>query len=391
MLPVVRVSATTFSLEQPVVDGAQIRFRQLDEIPRGSGTRVTADPQVAALADAARKRLRGARRPSVSLVLPKGSVLARRVRLPIAVEENLREAVEFEFDRLTPLQVAQVYFDAVVVERDAAARQCEVLVVYAQRALVDELVDGFSAAGIDVQAVVGEGFETAAVDLLPEARKRAGNRTTLGTLLPIAVLLLLALAAIALPIWQKRELAKAIDREVAAAREQAEATDAVRKRAEELEGGYNFVLARKFAYPPTVQVVEELSRLFPDDTWLAQLDIRTTGRGKELQRDIQMRGDTANAGRLISILEGSTLITDAAPRSPTLKLQPGPGEAFDLGARVKPLAPPATVALSSAGATAASAAAATPANAATAATASASSPAAVASPTTAAPTGEAAK
>jgi hypothetical protein len=58
-----------------------------------------------------------------------------------------------------------------------------------------------------------------------------------------------------------------------------------------------------------------------------------------------MRGESANAGKLISLLENATLVGNAAPRSPTTKLQPGPGESFDIGAQVKTIAMPQKVAL----------------------------------------------
>ena len=38
-----------------------------------------------------------------------------------------------------------------------------------------------------------------------------------------------------------------------------------------------------------------------------------------------MRGETANAGRLVQLFEESQLFAQAAPRSPTTKIQPGPG------------------------------------------------------------------
>ena len=60
-----------------------------------------------------------------------------------------------------------------------------------------------------------------------------------------------------------------------------------------------------------------------------------------------------NAGRLVSLFEESKLFAQAAPRSPTTKIQPGPGEIFDLGAQLKPLPPPPPVQLASAPARAA--------------------------------------
>src|SRR5205807_8207268 len=83
----------------------------------------------------------------------------------------------------------------------------------------------------------------------------------------------------------------------------------------------------------------------PDGPWLRQLAIKTNGRGKEAQRDLLIRGASANAGRLVTLLEDSRLFTQAAPRSPTTKIQPGPGEIFDLGAQLKPVPQPTPLTL----------------------------------------------
>jgi hypothetical protein len=88
-----------------------------------------------------------------------------------------------------------------------------------------------------------------------------------------------------------------------------------------------------------------VTHLLPDDTWLTQLEIKTSGRGKEAQHDLLIRGESANAGRLVTLLEDSRMFAQAAPRSPTTKIQPGPGEIFDLGAQLKPVAPPPPMAV----------------------------------------------
>jgi hypothetical protein len=157
---------------------------------------------------------------------------------------------------------------------------------------------------------------------------------------PIGLILVLALVAIAMPLWQKRSHAVALGRLVEQAHLQASASDALRQQLEQLAGDYNFALQRKYAFPSAMQVLDDLSRLLPDDTWLTQLEAKTLLKGKEPHRDIVLRGESSNAGRLVSLLEESKLFEQAAPRSPTTKIQPGPGEIFDLGAQVKPLTPP---------------------------------------------------
>ena len=92
-----------------------------------------------------------------------------------------------------------------------------------------------------------------------------------------------------------------------------------------------------------------MTKLLPDDTWLTQLEVKNAAKGKEARREIVVRGESANAGRLISLFEESKLFNETAPRSPTTKIQPGPGEIFDLGAQLKPLPPPPLVQLATAG------------------------------------------
>jgi hypothetical protein len=110
-----------------------------------------------------------------------------------------------------------------------------------------------------------------------------------------------------------------------------------------------------------LQSLEDVTKLLPDDTWLTQFEIKSTAKGKEPHREILVRGESANAGRLISLLEESKLFEQAAPRSPTTKIQPGPGEIFDLGAQLKPLPPPEPLQFATAGEGEAMPAAAVPA------------------------------
>ena len=126
---------------------------------------------------------------------------------------------------------------------------------------------------------------------------------------------------------------------------QADAASALRDELERLTGDYNFALQRKFAFPAALQVVEDVTKLLPDDTWLTQFEMKTTARGKDARREIVLRGESANAGRLVSLLEDSKVFEQAAPRSPTTKIQPGPGEIFDLGAQLKTLPSPQSLAL----------------------------------------------
>jgi general secretion pathway protein L len=290
-----------------------------------------------------------ARPPRVVVALPPRQLMRKRMVLPAAVEENLEQALSYDLDRHTPFRPEQLYFDAVVVDRDPARKTITVDWVAALKTVVDGARRQAEAWGASVQAVVPGPASTVPpqLNLIPsDERPRAGSWRRWQVWLPLVLIATVALAAVLVPLVQKREYAIALNKQAEEARVQALAADDVRTQLERAQGEYNFVLAKKYAYPGTVQLLDGVTRVLPDDTWVTQLEMRTSLRGKETQRDLVLRGESANAGKLIGLLEDSKLVEQAALRSSTTKIQPGPGEIFDLGAQVKKLPPPAPVPLS---------------------------------------------
>jgi general secretion pathway protein L len=287
--------------------------------------------------------------PKVVLSLPPRDVLRKTVVLPAAVEPNLRQTLAYDLDRHTPFKAEELHFDAVVVGRSPEKKEIRVDLVSCRKAVVDAAMRHAAAWGATVLAAVPELPATASasrLNLLPH-ESRASNVVwkRWQFWLPLVLVSAVALAAIAIPLWQKRDFAIALNTLANGARSQAAVSDALRAELDTRAGDYNFALEKKYAYPSAFRVIDEVSRVLPDDTWLTQMEMKTVAKGKENQRELLVRGESANAGRLVQLVEESTLFAQTAPRSPTTKIQPGPGEIFDLGAQVKPLAAPAQVAL----------------------------------------------
>ena len=346
--PVLVFDGDEAALWQPVVRGGELSLEQVARVP------LAADPaSVAAAGRIALERVRRtAAAPRVTVALPGRQTLRRTLRLPGALEENLRQALAYDLDRHTPFKADELYFDAAVVGRDAARGEIRVDLAATRRTVVDLALQHARSWGAEVVAVSPDPPSATAssrLDLMPADRRPEGSGWRRWQIWAPAVLLVaLAATAIVLPLWQKREHAIALHRDVDAARGQAGVSDALRTDLERLAGDYNFALERKFAFPPTLQVLEEVTKLLPDDTWLTQMELKTTARSKEPQRELLLRGESGNAGRLITLFEESKVFTQAAPRSPTTKIQPGPGEIFDLVAQLKPLPPPPPVTLAAA-------------------------------------------
>ncbi len=281
--------------------------------------------------------LRGRARVALGL----DEALVRRVSMPSATEENLRQVLAFEMDRLTPFKADEVYFDYRIVSRDVAAAQLAIQLAVARRDVVDAKVRELRDLGVSVQGVAireDVGHAGTPLDLLPSeqrgeretARDRFVQRVAVGT---VVALLFVALVY---PVYRKRETFIELNPLVNQARAEAEQTDALARDLERLVGDYNYLLARKHGTQPVLAYVEEVSKLLPDNTWVQQFDVKTTGK----TREVTISGETASASKLIEILEGSTLLQNAAFRGTVNRGSQVGTERFLITAEVRPRAQP---------------------------------------------------
>ena len=351
--PLLEFGADAVVIWVPRVANGAIEFAEAARVPLSGDPATVTQAGRAAIDALARVAYGGAVAPSrVVIVLPIAQVLRKELTLPAAVEDNLLQTLAYDIDRHTPFKADEVYFDAIVVGRDPVRKEIRVDWAAALKSVVDQArrrVETWGATVVGVWPAMPAGaaaFSSRAPNLLPATDRPDANGWRRWELwVPAGLILALALVAIAVPLWQKRSHAIALGHLVEQAHLQANASDALRQQLEQLAGDYNFALQRKYAFPSAMQVLDDLTRLLPDDTWLTQLEVKTLPKGKEPHRDIVLRGESSNAGRLVSLLEESKLFEQAAPRSPTTKIQPGPGEIFDLGAQLKPLTPPPPVQL----------------------------------------------
>ena len=297
-------------------------------------------------ASAVRVLLEGAgeARGRARLALLPHEALVRRVTMPAATEENLAAVLAFEMDRLTPFRDEEVYPDHRIVARDAAAGTITLVLAAARREIVEARLAqarglGLSGQGVAVREDPPRGGP--ALDVLPsvERGERDKPRERLAKQLLAGAALVLLLAALAVPALRKRSEVLAIRPALDRAYADAQATEALIRDLERQVADYNFLLARKHGTHPALALVEEVSRLLPDNTWLQQMEIKGAGKGRE----VVISGETISSSKLIEILEQSRLLQNAAPRGTVTRgTQPGT-ERFVIAAEARPRPQPEAV------------------------------------------------
>lgn len=266
----------------------------------------------------------------IALYLPQEQVLCKRLFFPLATEENLRQVIAFDMDRHTPFNAGQVYFDYRLVQR---GKQLEIALAVAPRDAIDEPLRQLAAWGTQASAVLvdGDTADEKPWNLLPDDLQKMSRDTRmprLNTALAAGIVVLLCIALV-LPVWQKRETALALQPLQDKARKQAEDAENLRRQLDALLAEYNYLLDKKRGAPPVVAVLEDVTRILPDDTWVHQFGVN----GKEMI----IQGETASSSKLAGLFEQAKTLHDASFRSPLTQGQGANSERFQLAAETRPL------------------------------------------------------
>ncbi len=304
-------------LLQAVGDDVHLRLQQ------GEDLRELAVVPAGAFDEAAAGRLLGSRLSDLPhwLMLPAAAALRRRLVLPAAAGDRLRDVVGFEIDRQTPFTADAVAYDARVLGHRESDGQLDVELVVVPRSAIEPLLDRLgplaqTLAGIDVAAANGMPLGVNLLD--PARRHRRSDPWQRWNLALLAVASLALAAGMAQLLNNRRAAADELEQRITRNADAARRAAVQRQRLADLVEGQAFLDRTRAARPTVVAVMDELTRRLPDSTYLEKLSIE--------EDRLTLIGLSREAPALIGRLQGSTLW-----RSPALTgaLQPDPASGRD--------------------------------------------------------------
>jgi general secretion pathway protein L len=239
--------------------------------------------------------------------VPAERALRRTLSLPLAAEPNLRQVIAFEMDRQTPFRAEQVYFDYRIAARDAVSKQLGVDLVALPKAVIDTDLNALSGLGLAldaVDAVDGQG-ERLGFNLLPAERRATRPNLWLRINLGLgALMVILALLVMAKSVANREQALEALREATKTMRTEARAVATLRTTLKEAIEGANFLSERKRGQPVVIDLVLEVTRLLPNDTWLQRLSLNDD--------QVQLQGQSKEAASLITVLQQSALMEGPA-------------------------------------------------------------------------------
>lgn len=284
------------------VDDEAVVLRRASEPPDLARVFPRSEPEEVQRAGIMRELDRAEERPEVVFCIGPRHVLRRTLNLPLAAEENLRQVLGFEMDRQSPFRADQVYFDHRVLGRDAANKQLSVELALVPRAHADAARAPLAALGVPLDAL------DACVDdsrlgfnLLPPEQRAPRPNLWLRINAVLAIVVVAMLGMVMVQSLRNREAAlDALRTQAEGQSRDARSVAQLRTALSDAIEGANFLAEKKRARPPVVDVLLDVTRRLPKDTWLQRFQFN--------QGQVQLQGQSKEASSLIALLQKSPVL-----------------------------------------------------------------------------------
>lgn len=241
--------------------------------------------------------------------------IQKELSLPSAAKENLQQVVAYELDRYTPFKAEQIYFAVKALDVENEPGQLRVILIIVLKETIDSLYEDSKAMGmlplfIDFEEMANDlPVRRAHYNLLPEKlRPKTANlpRVVHGAL--IGLFLVLLATAMIMPVWFEYRAVNALQARVDTIEKEAKKVNLLEADMDAMLNETRQLLTEKTTTPALVVILDTLSTLIKDNTWLAYAQYS--------DKQLQMQGESPNASTLISVLEASEIFTNARFVSP---------------------------------------------------------------------------
>lgn len=271
----------------------------------------------------AKKAVRS-RNYQLKLELDEKQALHLQHTFPEGVQDNIKQVVGYQLDRITPFTLENAYFDAKVAKHDKANKLVLADIYVSPKAHVEQYLAKLKALGVpDIQVISALASPTHLTKGLSTAAAPLASASSI----PFYLFLLALTASLILPIWYKERRLGQIEDAIASLQQKASAQIEVRDKLLAAEEALSFIGEKRKTAPVMLDVVEHLSAELPPHTWVERLELSGN--------QVQIRGESEQALSLIDTLEISPYFEAVSFKSPVTRNPNSGKDKFHLQATVE--------------------------------------------------------
>lgn len=246
----------------------------------------------------------------IVLCIPANKGLRNNIKLPFNAESDLTSIVEFEIERQTPFTRDQVYSGYQIVDKNKTANTLNVELNVIPKKQVDPQLSELLKIGVRPQIVeLLNGQPESGINVLPGSINNGEHKSTrrLNKLLLVLAIILSGMA-ITIPFKNLTTAIKQTEAKIEQAKTGALEVNKLRSKWDKVQEKQKIVNTKIEGYRSATMLLDELTKLTPDDTWFSRLHL--TGES------IKLQGESSAATALISIIEGSEHFSGTRFQSP---------------------------------------------------------------------------
>lgn len=270
-----------------------------------------------------------------TVLIADDQLLTRYVHLPLAVEPDIANVLNYELDRLTPYSPDQAFFAYKVTKRDIPGGTIVVRLVLIEKWYLEQVVSQVENLQVTVSAVCPiSGFElerhneaSRVINLLPAERRPPAeallSKSSKKMLLATVVMLI---SVLLLPVYYHQKRIEEIHQNINSFEKRARQISEKRGELARTLDIRDSLIERKNKELSKVEVLHQLTHIVPDHTWVTRIAVENG--------ETKIDGESDKASTMIELLESQPAFRDVEFVSPITKNVRTGKERFQIKAKL---------------------------------------------------------
>lgn len=267
------------------------------------------------------------------LRLSNRDALNKTLNLPLAAQSNVSQVVGYELDRYSPFKAEQIYYATQIERTDVETAQLIVQLMIVPRKRLETLYQHCRILGIAPHFADVENYPNnsqnlhSAYNLLPlhlQPKIKNRSRWIIGGL--VSSLILLSLTSLVLPVFLEYQAVEDLQNKISKIEKDVKSVKALQSEMDDIREEHQALINEKTLMPSVVAMLNEISALLKDDSWLSYLQYS--------DGQLQLQGESPTASNLLADLEASDYFAKVSFASPVTQDKASSMERFQISAEI---------------------------------------------------------